>query len=181
MVYEIEYSWGIQVNLDSQGEEWKTAFRTCYGLFKSLIMPVSLTNTVATFQNYINDVLVPYLDHFCTTSLDDTLIYSDNFQDYRQHVHLLLVALAKVGPHLKPKKCQFHQQQVKYLGTIMSTEGIKMDSGKICTMQVLEPPGNLKDVNTLLGFANFYIHFNCNYSRIIQLLTFFTCKGVPFA
>jgi hypothetical protein len=48
----------------AEGEEWKTAFCTRYGLFESLVMPFGLTNTPATFQNYINDVLAPDLDRF---------------------------------------------------------------------------------------------------------------------
>jgi hypothetical protein len=165
----------------AEGEEWKTAFCTCYGLFESLVMPFGLTNTPATLQNYINDILAPYLDHFCTTYLDDTLIYSNNFEEHQQHVHLVLDAFAKAGLYLKPEKCEFHQQEVKYLGLIISMEGIKMDPEKIHAVQDWEPPSNLKDVHVFLGFANFYCCFICNYSHIVQPLTFLTHKGVPFA
>jgi hypothetical protein len=164
----------------AEGEEWKTTFRTHYGLFESLVMPFGLTNALATFQNYINNVLVPYLDRFCTAYLDDTLIYSDNFEEHQQHVRLVLDAFAKAGLHLKPAKCEFHQQEVKYLGLIISMEGIKMDPKKIHAMEDWEPPSNLKDVRAFLGFANFYRRFVCNYSRIVQLLTFLTHKGVLF-
>jgi hypothetical protein len=118
----------------AEGKEWKTAFRTRYGLFTSLVMPFGLTNALAIFQNYINDILAPYLHCFCTTYLDDTLIYSDNFEEHQQYVRLVLNAFAKVGLHLKPEKCEFHQQEVKYLGLIISTEGIKIDPEKIRTM-----------------------------------------------
>jgi transposase InsO family protein len=165
----------------AEGEEWKTAFRTRYCLFESLVMPFGLTNALATFQNYINDVLAPYLDCFCTAYLDDTLIYSDNFEEHQQHVRLVLDAFAKAGLHLKPKQCEFHQQEVKYLGLIISMEGIKMDPEKIRTVQDWEPPSNLKDVRAFLGFANFYCRFVRHYSRIVQPLTFLTRKGVPFA
>jgi hypothetical protein len=165
----------------AKGKEWKTTFRTRYGLFESLVMPFGLTNTPATFQNYINDVLAPYLDCFCTAYLNDTLIYSDNFEEHQQHVRWVLDAFAKAGLHLKPKKCKFHQQEVKYLGLIISTEGIKMDPKKIRAMQDWEPPSNLKDVRVFLGFANFYRRFIRNYSRIVQPLTFLTRKGVPCA
>jgi hypothetical protein len=165
----------------AEGEEWKTTFRTRYGLFESLVMPFGLTNAPATFQNYINDILAPYLDRFCTAYLDDTLIYSDNLEEHQQHICLVLDAFAKAGLHLKPKKCEFHQQEVKYLGLIIITEGIKMDPEKIRAMQDWEPPSNLKDIRAFLGFANFYRHFIRNYSRIVELLTFLTRKGVPFA
>jgi hypothetical protein len=94
---------------------------------------------------------------------------------------LVLDAFAKVGLHLKSEKCEFYQQEVKYLGLIISTEGIKMDPEKIHTVQDWDPPSNLKDVCAFLGFANFYRHFISNYSHIVQPLTFLTCKGVPLA
>jgi hypothetical protein len=165
----------------AEGEEWKTAFHTRYGLFESLVMPFGLTNAPVIFQNYMNDVLGPYLDCFCTACLDDTLIYSDNFEEHQHHVRLILDTFAKAGLHLKPEKCEFHQQEVKHLGLIISMEGIKMDPEKIRAVQDWEPPSNLKDVRAFLGFANFYRCFVCNYSHIVQLLTFLTRKGVPFA
>jgi hypothetical protein len=165
----------------AKGKEWKTAFCTRYGLFESLVMLFGLTNTPVIFQNYINDILAPYLDHSCTTYLDDTLIYSNNFEEHQQYVHLVLDAFAKVGLYLKSKKYEFHQQEVKYLWLIISMEGIKIDQENIRAMQDWEPPSNLKDICTFLGLANFYHCFICNYSHIVQLLTFLTCKGVPFA
>jgi hypothetical protein len=164
----------------AEAEEWKTTFHTCYGLFESLVMPFGLTNTPATFQNYINNILAPYLDRFCTAYLDDTLIYSDNFEEHQQHVRLVLDTFAKAGLHLKPEKCEFHQQEVKYLGLIISMEGIKMDPENIRAVQDWEPPSNLKDVRAFLGFANFYRRFVRNYSHIVQPLTFLTRKGVLF-
>jgi hypothetical protein len=92
----------------AKGEEWKTAFQTCYGLFKSLVMPFGLTNTSASFQHFINDVLCPYLDVFITAYLDNILIYSNNLEDHQRHVLKVLEALTKAGLHLKPEKCEFH-------------------------------------------------------------------------
>jgi len=61
-----------------EGDEWKTAFRTRYGLFEYLVMPFGLRNGPASFQHYINNTLREHLDVFCTAYLDDILIYSDN-------------------------------------------------------------------------------------------------------
>ena len=57
-----------------EGDEWKTAFRTRYGLFESLVMPFGLTNAPATFQNFITDALSPHLDNFATAYLDNIFI-----------------------------------------------------------------------------------------------------------
>jgi hypothetical protein len=99
-----------------------------------LVMPFGLTNTPAIFQNYINDILVPYLNHFYTAYLNDTLIYLDNFEEHQYHICLVLDGFAKAGLYFKPRKCEFCQQEVKYLGLIISIEGIKMDPKKICTV-----------------------------------------------
>ena len=61
----------------AEGEEWKTAFKTRYGLFESLVMNFGLCGAPASFQSYVNGVLGNYLDEFCTAYLDDVLIYSD--------------------------------------------------------------------------------------------------------
>jgi hypothetical protein len=115
----------------AEGEEWKTAFRTQYSLFESLVMPFGLTNAPTSFQHFINDVLWPYLDVFITAYLNDILIYSNNLKDHRNHVLKVLEALSKAGLNLKPEKCEFHQQEVKYLGFIISTNGIKMELAKV--------------------------------------------------
>jgi hypothetical protein len=143
-------------------------------------MPFGLTNAPAIFQNFINDILAPYLDRVCTTYLDDILIYSDTFEEHQEHVNLVLEAFEKAGLHLKLEKCEFHYQEVKYLGLIISIEGIKMDPEKITAIQDWEAPCNLKDIHAFLGFANFYHCFVRNYSKIIQLLTLLTWKGAAF-
>jgi hypothetical protein len=119
----------------AEGEEWKTAIRTRYGLFESLVMPFGPTNAPASFQHFINDVLRPYLDIFVTAYLDDILIYSDNLDDHRNYILKVLEALSEAGLHLKPEKCEFHRQEVKYLGFIISTSGTKMDPAKVATIQ----------------------------------------------
>jgi hypothetical protein len=87
---------------------------------------------------------------------------------------LVLEAFEKAGLHLKPEKYKYHHQEVRYLGLIISTKGIRMDLEKITTVQDWEAPYNLKDICTFLGFANIYYYFVQNYSKIIQLLTFLT-------
>jgi hypothetical protein len=140
----------------AEGEECKTAFRTWYGLFESLVMPFGLTNATASFQHFINDVLRPYLDVFVTAYLNDILIYSDNLDNHRNHILKVLEALSKAGLQLKPEKCEFHKQEVKYLGFIISTNGTKMDPAKVTMIQEWPEPRNVKDVQSFLGFANFH-------------------------
>ncbi|RDB30976.1 hypothetical protein Hypma_000173 [Hypsizygus marmoreus] len=68
------------------GHEWKTAFRTRYGLFKYLVMPFRMTNSPATFQYFMNDIFHDMNDVFVVIYLDDILIFSDNLEDHKVHV-----------------------------------------------------------------------------------------------
>jgi len=141
------------------GEEWKTAFRTRYGLFESLVMPFGLTNASATCEAYINDALRPFLHRFCTTYLDNILIYSENEEQHIKHVKQILEALTKAGLQVKPQKCEFHTNNVEYLGFIITTEGLRMDPVKITTIIEWPIPKKLCDVRSFLGFENFYRRF----------------------
>ena len=70
-----------------EGDEWKTAFRTRYGLFKCLVMPFGLTNAPASFQKMINHVLREYIDNFVIVYLDDILIFSKTLEEHEKHIH----------------------------------------------------------------------------------------------
>jgi hypothetical protein len=155
-------------------EKWKTAIYTCYYLLEFLVIPFGLTNAPVIFQNFINDILAPSIDRFCKVYLDDILLYSAIFEEYQQHINLVLEAFEKAGLYLKLEKCEFHHYKVKDLGLIISTEGIKRDLEKIITIQNCEAPYNLKNIYAFLGFANFYYHFVWNDLKIVQPVTLLT-------
>lgn len=94
-------------------------------------MPFGLCNAPGTFQGYINSSLLEYLDIFCTAYLDDVLIYSDNEKDHSEQVLKVLKRLRKKGLQIDIDKCEFLVTEVKYLGLIVTTEGIKMDEEKV--------------------------------------------------
>jgi len=77
----------------AKGDEWKTAFRTRYGLFKWLVMPFGLSNAPSAFQHFINDIFSDVLDIFVVIYLDNILIYSDNMDDHKKHVKEVLKRL----------------------------------------------------------------------------------------
>ena len=65
-----------------EGDKWKTAFHTCYGLFEYKAMPFGLTNAPATFQNMMNEIFRDMINSGVVIYLDDILIYSENEQDH---------------------------------------------------------------------------------------------------
>ena len=119
----------------AEGDEWKTAFRTHYRLFESLVMPFRLTNAPASFQEFIKDTLRPFLDIFCTTFVDNILIYSNNLKEHKEHVRAVMTTLKEAGLYLKAEKCEFHKEEVKYLELIVGVNGIRMDPEKVQAVQ----------------------------------------------
>ena len=104
----------------AEGDEWKTAFRTCYGLFEWLVTPFGLANAPSTFQKYINYTLRDYLDEFCLAYIDNILIYSSGSKrQHREHVCKVLQRLQDAGLQVDINKCEFEVQSTKYLRFII--------------------------------------------------------------
>ena len=161
----------------AEGDEWKTAFRTCYGSFEWLVMPFGLTNAPSAFQRFMNDIFSDLLDVHVIIYLDDILIYSDNPVDHKKHVHEVLRCLHANGLYARPDKCCFSSDTIEYLGFILTKDGLKMDPSKVQTIQDRPKPRKVKDIQSFLGFANFYRHFILDYSDIVIPLTQLTHKG----
>jgi len=120
--------------MDPASEEL-TTFQTRYGAYKCKVLPFGLTNGPATYQQYMNDMLFDYLDVFCTTYLDDILIYSNDLLEHEIHVKKVLQRLQDTGLQVNIKKSEFSVTCTKYLGFIVSTEGIEVDQSKVEVVQ----------------------------------------------
>ena len=152
------------------GDEWKTAFLTCYSLFEFLVMPFGLTNAPATCQPFINDTLREFLDVFCICYIDDILIYSNNLQEHRKQVKAVLEKLHGAGPFVKVEKCEFKANKTTFLSSGISHDGIEMDPEKVSVVYNWHIPKTIPDVQCFLGFANFYRRFIEGHSRICTRL-----------
>ena len=155
----------------AEGDEWKTAFRTRYGHYEYRVMPFGLCNAPATFQHFINEVLSDCLDRFAVAYLDDILVFSPTIEEHVDHVKEILSRLRKFNLFAKLEKCQFHKSSVEFLGYIVSSKGITMDPAKIKAVQDWPAPKNIKDIQSFLGFANFYRRFIKDFSKIVTPIT----------
>ena len=181
--------WFTKINLRNvynlvqiaQGDEWKTAFRTRYGLFEYLVMPLGLTNTPATFQHFMHDIFRDYLDLFLLVHLDNLLIYTTGtVEELAPHVHLVLERLQKSKFYAKAEKCEFHQTTVEFLGFIISPNGVAMGPKKVEAITNWPTPTCIRDIQSFLGFANFYRHFIANFAKLIVTMTLLTHNGTTF-
>jgi len=164
----------------AERDEWKTTFRTHYGAFEWSVMLFGLTNAPAAFQRFMNNMFSNLLDVCVVVYLDDILIYSDDIMQHRSHVKEVLKRLQKAGLYAKTEKYEFHLDSIEYLGYVLSPSGLTMSDAKVKTIQEWPEPKKVKNIQSFLGFANFYRCFIFNYSDIVILLTHLTRKNTPW-
>ena len=92
----------------------------------------------------------------------------------------VLKHLRKASLYAKAEKCKFHSESVEYLGYILSPSGLTMSDDKIKIIQDWLEPKKVKNIQSFLGFANFYRRFIFNYLNIVILLTRLTQKNIPW-
>ena len=168
-----------------KSKSWEvTAFITPWELFERNRMPFGLCNVPATFQRLMNQVLKKYLRKFVLVYLDDIIIYFKIFEEHKEHIRLVFEALRAASLMMKPKKCKFVQKELRFLGHIISAEGIRTDPEKIAKMVTLAPSTILKELRSRLGLFSYYRQYIKGFSDITRPMYKLTReengKPVPF-
>ncbi|KAI7937515.1 hypothetical protein MJO29_014830 [Puccinia striiformis f. sp. tritici] len=160
------------------GHEWKTAFRTPWGLYEYCVMPFGLANAPAIFQRFIQHVLREYLDVCCFVYIDDILIFSRTEEQHKEDLRKVLSKLQDYSLKASLNKCQFFQSEVKILGFVITRDGIRMDPSKLSTILDWPYPNSLQQLRRFLGFSNFYRRFIPKFSDSARPLTNLTKEGL---
>ncbi|WVZ85610.1 hypothetical protein U9M48_032515 [Paspalum notatum var. saurae] len=117
-----------------------TAFGTHHGRFEFLVMPFVLTNTPATFQVLMNNIVWPFMRKTILVFFDNILIYSRTWSEHLTHMRTVFTTLRAHGLALERSKCLFGEQQVAYLGHIISSSGVAMDPAKVDAVRAWPQP-----------------------------------------
>ena len=163
------------------GDEWKTAFKTKFGLYEWLVMPFGLTNAPSTFMRLMNEVLRAFIGKFVVVYFDDILIYSKSMDEHLDHLRAVFNALRDARLFGNLEKCTFCTDRVAFLGYVVTPQGIEVDKSKIEAIQGWPVPTTITQVRSFLGLAGFYRRFVKDFSTIAAPLHELTKKGVSFS
>ena len=126
----------------------------------------------------MNNIFSDLLDVHVVIYLNNILIYSNNMSEHYQHVKEVLKCLCKTSLYAKAEKCKFHSESVEYLGYILSPSSLTMSNDKVKIIQDWLKSKKIKNIQSFLGFANFYHWFIFNYLNIVIPLTCLTQKNI---
>jgi hypothetical protein len=154
-----------------EGDEWKTAFKTKYGLCEWLVMPFGLTNEPRTFMRLMNHVLRAFIGRFVVVYFDDILIYNKNLEERVMHLKSVLEILRKEKLFANLKKCAFCTDKLVFLGFVVSKRGIEVDEEKVNAIQEWPMPTTISQVRSFHGLASFYRRFVRDFSSLAAPLT----------
>ena len=159
-----------QVEIEEQHKE-RTAFTVGpLGLWEFNRLAFGLTNSPSTYQRLMEECLGDLNMKICVIYLDDLIIFADSFDEHMKRLQIVLDRLRECNLKLSAKKCQLLQQKVKYVGFIVSEQGIETDPEKVTKVKNWPIPSNPDEVRQFVGFAGYYRRFIQNFSDVTRPL-----------
>lgn len=161
--------WQVSIAPESRP---KTAFISHKGLYQFKVMPFGLSNAPATFQRLMNTVLAGLIYKCRVVYLDDIVVVSPTFEQHLEDLDMVLT------PELE--KCHFCKPSLRYLGYVVTAEGLSPDEDKISAIKDFPSPATLKPVKQFLGMTGYYRCFVSGYSKVAESLISLSREGTPF-
>uniref|UniRef100_A0A8C5PXV4 Gypsy retrotransposon integrase-like protein 1 n=1 Tax=Leptobrachium leishanense TaxID=445787 RepID=A0A8C5PXV4_9ANUR len=147
-----------------------TAFITPWGLYEWIRIPFGLSNAPAAFQRSMEEMLDSLRDECCIPYLDDVLCYAKSFEEHVEGLRKVLQALQHHGVKLRPEKCELFRGEVRYVGRLVSAEGVRIDPKDLQAVMSLKShtPHTVGEVRRLLGFLSYYRSFIQDFSGVAK-------------
>ena len=133
----------------------RTAMSTPDGNMVSLVLQMGDCNAPATYQSLMNYIFSPYIGRFLDVYLDDVIIYSDTLEEHEGHCKLAVDLLDKEKLYLSKKKFRFLPDELKLLGRVIDSNGIKMDPEKVDDVLAWKTPTNRDLLRGFIGSVGF--------------------------
>jgi len=168
---KMDLRWGYNNVRIKEGDEWKAAFTTPEGLFEPTIMFFGLTNSPATFQAMMNELLRDLINTGkVAVFIDDVIVGTETEEGHDELVAEVVKRLEENDLYVKPEKCKWKVREVEFLRVVIGLEGIKMEKVKVKGVLEWLTPKCVKDVQKFLGLANYYRRFIKSFASIARPL-----------
>ena len=178
---KMDIRWGYNNIHIKDGDKWKAAFTTPFGLYEPLVMFFGQCNSLLTFQAFMDSTFRDMImEGWLIIYMDDVLVFTETLEECQEQTKRVLDRMEEENLHLKLAKCTFNQTEVEYLGLVVRDGEVLMDPTKLKAVEQWKPPKSVKAVRSFIGFCNFYQKFIPNFSALTRPLHDLTRKGVSF-
>jgi len=168
---KMDLRWGYNNMRIKEGDEWKAVFITPEGSFEPTVMFFGLTNSPATFQAMMNELLRDLINTGkIAVFIDDVIVGTEKEEGHDELVVEVIKRLEENDLYVKPEKCKWKVKEVEFLGVVIGLEGIKMEEGKVKGVLEWPTPKCVKDVQKFLRLANYYRQFIEGFTMVARPL-----------
>ncbi|UYV77521.1 K02A2.6-like, partial [Cordylochernes scorpioides] len=167
-----------QVSIHPEDRE-KTAFTTGNGLWQFKVMPFGLCNAPATFERLMETVLQGIALETCLVYLDDIIVMGKSFEEHLINLERVLQKIRGARLKLNPRKCKPFKEKVRYLGHVISRQGIQTDPDRTETVRQWPVPRDVHQLRSFLGLCSYYRRFvpGTDHAALRWLLNFKSPEG----
>jgi len=168
---KMDLRWGYNNVRIKEGDEWKAAFTMPEGSFEPTVMFFGLTNSLATFQAMMNELLRDLINiGKVAVFIDNVIVRTETEKEHDELVTEVIKRLEENDLYVKLEKCKWKAREVEFLGVVIGPEGIKMEKGKVKGVLEWPTPKCVKDIQKFLGLANYYRRFIEGFATVARPL-----------
>ena len=179
----IDLAWAFWQIPVRKADRHKTDFACELGLFEWRRMPFGMCNATATFQRAIARAVRNIVNRegsMVMAYIDDIVIATETVEDHMARLLEVFECLREAGFKMRVAKCDFMKSEIKYLGRVVSAEGVKPDPKAVAKLRDWEIPRNKTEMQSFLGFANYYREFSPWHAKLVAPLHAVTGLNVTF-
>ena len=157
-----------------------SAFESPMGVWQWKRVPFGMKQSPWQFTKIMSLALGGLMPRTCLAYLDDIIVFDPTVEDHIESVEKVLVALRRAGLTVKPNKCEWGREEIKFLGHLITPQGLKTLPKVTKKVQEFGRPCDKKTVKSFMGLSNYYRNFIPNFAQITVPLNRLLRNNVPF-
>jgi len=174
---KMDLRWGFNNVRIKEGDEWKGAFTMHTGSFEPTVIFFRMTNSPATFQAMMNEILRDLINEGKVAAfVDDVLVETETKEGHDEIVEEILKRLEENDLYIKPEKCVWKVRKIGFLRVIIGPNGIEMEAEKVDRVLNWPQPKTVKDIRKFLGLTNYYRRFIKDFAQVARPMNLLTRK-----